>query len=76
MKLSLKLKALLITFGLLVSIFLGSGLIVLIGEYFSAQAIGNMLGIVFLSGVVYLLYSITLNRLEYEESVKNLSKKD
>jgi putative Ca2+/H+ antiporter (TMEM165/GDT1 family) len=76
MKLSVKQKALLVTFGLLGSMILGSGIIVLIGEYFSAQAIGNMLGVIFLSGVVYLLYSITLNRLEYEESVKNLSKKD
>ena len=76
MKLSLKQKALLTTLGLLISMFLGAGIVVLIFENFSAQVIGNALGAGFLAWVVYLLYCITLNRLEYEESVKNLSKKD
>lgn len=76
MKLSVKQKALLITVGMLGSIFVGSGLVVLIAENFSAQVIGNALGAGFLAWVVYLLYCITLSRLEYEESVKNLSKKD
>jgi uncharacterized membrane protein YfcA len=76
MKLSLKQKALLITFGLLISMFLGSGIIVLIAEYLSAQTIGNILGFVFLSWIVWMMYSITLSRLEHEETLKNLSKKD
>lgn len=76
MKLSIKQKALLVTFGLLGSMILGSGLVVLILQNVSTQFIGNALGAGFLAWVVYLLYCITLNRLEYEESVKNLSKKD
>lgn len=76
MKLSIKQKALLVTFGLLGSMILGSGLVVLILQNVSTQFIGNTLGAGFLAWVVYLLYCITLNRLEYEESVKNLSKKD
>jgi hypothetical protein len=76
MKFTIKQKALLTTFGMLISIFLGSGLVILIAENFSAQTIGTVLGMGFMSWVVYLLYCITLSRLEYEESVKNLSKKD
>jgi len=75
MKLSLKQKALLTTLGLLISIFLGAGLVVLIFENFSAQVIGNVMAGGFLAWVVYLLYCITLNRLEYEETLKNLNKK-
>ena len=73
---TLKQKALLITFGLLISIFVGSGLVVLIFKNFSVQIIGNIIGIGFMSWVVYLLYCITLGRLEYEETIKNLHKKD
>ena len=75
MKLSLKQKALLITLAVLVGTIAGSFALAFILVNVTAETIGN----VFMGGVlgffVYLFYSIILNRLEYQESMKELNKK-
>ncbi len=73
MTLSLKQKAMLITAGIIASAFAGSLLVAFIVANVSAETIGYVCGIGFCSWFVYLFYAITLNRLEYQESLKKLS---
>lgn len=72
MKLSLKQKALLVTLGILGCSFIGVGAIVFILETVSAEVIGKTFVLGFIGWMIYLLYSITLSRLEYEETLKKL----
>jgi len=72
MKLSLKLKALLFTFGMLGCSLIGVGAIVFILQTVSAEVIANVFMFGFVGWMVYILYTITLNRLEYEETLKKM----
>jgi len=76
MKLSLKLKALLITFGMLALSIAGAGAVVFVLQNVPAETIANAFGFGFIAWMVYLLYAITLNRLEYNEKLKEFAKKD
>lgn len=75
MKLSLKLKALLITFGMIVLAIVGAGAIAFVLQNVPAETIADAFGFGFISWLVYLLYSITLNRLEYQETLKKINEK-
>lgn len=73
MVLTIKQKALLITAGMIAGAFLAVGALVLILKNVPAEVIGNAFLAIFVSWMIYLLYQITLNRLEYQESLKKLS---
>jgi len=75
MKLSLKLKALLITFGLIGGSLLSVGAIAFVLQNVPAETIANAFGFGFIAWLVYILYAITLNRLEYQETLKKLNEK-
>jgi hypothetical protein len=75
MKLSLKQKALLFTLGMLGLSFIGVGAIVLILETLPAEVIAKVFMFGFIGWFVYLLYCITLSRLEYEETLKKINEK-
>jgi len=76
MKLSLKLKALLFTFGILGLAFAGVGAIVFVLHTVSAEVIIDAFMFGFISWLVYILYCVTLNRLEYQETLKKINEKD
>lgn len=73
---SLKLKAALVTFGLLCAAIAFSAIGAFILANVSAAVIADAFICAFFGWCVYLLYGITLNRLEYQETLKNLNKKD
>jgi hypothetical protein len=76
MKLSLKQKALLQTLGLFAIAIVSGTTVALILEYVSTKVILNAIGVGVISWFGYLFYSITLSRLEHEDSLKELYKKD
>lgn len=75
MKFSLKQKALLITTAMIGGSVLLVGAIAFILQNVPADTIANAFAFGFVSWMVYLLYSITLNRLEYQETLKKLNEK-
>ena len=75
MKLSLKQKALLITAALISGSVLAVGAITFVLQNVSADTIANAFVLGFVSWMFYLLYSITLNRLEYQETLKKVNEK-
>lgn len=76
MKLSLKLKALLITTGMIAGAIIGVNLIKFIVQNVSTEALVNIAGMGICGFFVYMLYQITLSRLEYNEMTKDPAKKD
>ena len=75
MKLSLKQKALAETlFMIATAIMCGVGVVFII-TYISAQALTNILGVAALVYFAYLFYSITLSRLEHQETLKQMTEK-
>ena len=75
MKLSLKQKALLITTGLCAGAIIVANLIRFIIQNVSTEVITNAIGFGFIGFFGYMLYQITLNRLEYQETLKKLNEK-
>lgn len=75
MKLSLKQKALLTTAGILVLVVLGASTVAFILANFSSDQIGNLLGSIAMAWFIYILYSVVLSRLEYQESLKKITEK-
>ena len=76
MTLSIKQRALLITLGILGCAIAGSLAVAFIFANVSAAVIGDVVGAALIGWFVYLLYAITLNRLEYQETLKKLTSKD
>ena len=75
MKLSLKQKALLQTFGLIGCAVLGALTVQFILATVSYQTIVNALGVGFVAFFVWMFYSITLSRLEHQEKLKEIREK-
>ena len=75
MKLSLKQKALLETLFMASTALMGSVAVMFIVTYISVQALTNILGVALFVYLGYLFYSITLSRLEYDEKLKEMTKK-
>ena len=69
---SLKQKALLITLGVILSAVVGSFVAAFLITTVSIQTLANIAIVLVLGWLVYIFYGLTLNRLEYEESVKKL----
>lgn len=76
MKLSLKQKALLQTLGLFALAIVVGSMVSFILMNVSTQVVLNVIGVAFFGYMAYLFYSITLSRLEYQETLKELNKKD
>ena len=72
MNLSLKQKALLQTLGLIGCAVLGALTVQFIMAVVSAQTILNALGVGVVAFFVWMFYSITLSRLEYNEKLKEM----
>jgi len=75
MQLSLKQKALLQTVGLFALSLAGAVLVAFIIANVSTVVILNVLGVAAFTWFGYLFYSITLSRLEHQETLKELNKK-
>jgi hypothetical protein len=75
MQLSLKQKALLQTVGLFAVSLAGAVLVAFIVSNVSTIVIFNVLGVGAFAWFGYLFYSITLSRLEHQETLKELNKK-
>jgi hypothetical protein len=76
MQLSLKQKALLQTVGMFVLSFAGAALVAFVVANFGAIVLFNALALGLFAWFGYLFYSITLSRLEHQETLKELNKKD
>ena len=76
MKLSLKQKALLQTLGLFALSIAGAVVVAFIISNVSTVVLVNALGLGLFTWFGYLFYSITLSRLEHQETLKELNKKD
>ncbi len=76
MKLSLKQKALAQTLGMFVLAIVGAVIVAFIVANVSTTVLINALGVGFFCYFAYLFYSITLSRLEHQETLEKLSKKD
>ena len=75
MTLSLKQKAMLITVGIIAGVITGSLAIAFIVANVSAQTIGYVTGAGFCAWFIYIFYAITLNRLEYEAKIEEITRK-
>lgn len=76
MKPSLKQKALAQTLGMFVLAIVGAVIVAFIVANVSTTVLINALGVGFFCYFAYLFYSITLSRLEHQETLEKLSKKD
>jgi NhaP-type Na+/H+ or K+/H+ antiporter len=76
MKLSLKQKAVLITTGMVAGAIIGVHLIRFIFQNVSIEVLINAAGMGICGFFLYMLYQITLSRLEYNEMTKEFAKKD
>jgi hypothetical protein len=74
MQLSLKQKALVQTIGMFALAIASAVVITFIMANVSTQILINAIGVGFFTWLAYLFYSITLSRLEYNESLKELEK--
>lgn len=72
MILSIKQKAAVITAGIIASIVIVSYALAFIIANVDRETIGYALGMGFTAWFVYIFYSITLSRLEYEEKVQEI----
>jgi hypothetical protein len=72
MTLSIKQKAMLITAGIIASVIAGSLAISFIIVNVSAETLGFVGGGAMCAWFVYIFYAITLNRLEYEKTLKKM----
>jgi uncharacterized membrane protein len=70
---NLKIKALLITAGLMVSALLASLGLDFIRNTFTAEQITTGVMVFCMAGLVYLMYSLVLVRLEMQENLKKLT---
>jgi uncharacterized membrane protein len=75
MTLSLKQKAILATAGFIASVVAGSFAITYILQNVSAETLGFIGGGAMCAWFVYIFYSITLNRLEYEQKLTEITRK-
>jgi arginine exporter protein ArgO len=75
MKLSLKQKALLQTVGLFALAIVTVVGVTLILEYVSTTVLLNLIGIGFFVWFGYMFYSVTLSRLEHQETWKKINEK-
>ena len=75
MNLSLKQKALLITAATICGAVAGSIVLAFIMANVSAETLGYVTGAGLCAWFVYIFYAITLNRLEYNEKLKELTEK-
>lgn len=75
MKLSLKQKALLITTGLFAGAIFTAHLVTFIIQNVSTEVLADVAGGGIIGFFLYMLYQITLNRLEYKETLKKLNEK-
>jgi fatty acid desaturase len=75
MQLSLKQKALAQTLGLFALAIVGAVAVAFIIANFSAIVLFNALGVGLFAWFGYLFYSITLSRLEYNETLKKMTEK-
>lgn len=75
MQLSLKQKALAQTLGLFALSIVGAVAVAFIIANFSAIVLFNALGVGLFAWFGYLFYSITLSRLEYNETLKKMTEK-
>jgi hypothetical protein len=73
---SLKLKALLQLVGLVLAGIAGSELINFITTYVPKETIWTGIQCGIIGALLYLCYGLILSRLEYNETLKNLNKKD
>ena len=76
MNLSLKQKALLQTIGLFSLAIVVGSIVSFILMHVSTQIVLNIIGGSCLIWIAYIFYSITLSRLEHQEALKELNKKD
>jgi threonine/homoserine/homoserine lactone efflux protein len=76
MKLSLKQKALTQTLGMFVLAIVAGAIVSFILMTVSTKLLINLVGGACLVWFAYLFYSITLSRLEHQETLKELNKKD
>ena len=72
---SLKLKALLITLSVIASAVAGAMVAAFLIANVSIQTLANICIVLVLGWLVYLFYGLTLNRLEYEETLKKMTEK-
>lgn len=70
---NLKIKALFITAGLMLSALLASLGLDFIRNTFTVEQISTGVMVVCMSGLVYLMYSLVLARLEMQENLKKLT---
>jgi uncharacterized membrane protein YfcA len=75
LKMSLKLKALLITLSVIASAVAGAMVAAFLIANVSIQTLANICIVLVLGWLVYLFYGLTLNRLEYEETLKKMTEK-
>lgn len=75
MTLSIKQKAMLITAGIFAGVIAGSFTIAFITANVSAETLGLVAGGGLCAWFVYIFYSITLNRLEYEQKIQEITHK-
>lgn len=73
---NLKIKALAIMAGIFGGTILVVGLFQIALETYGAQAVGNVIVSGFILGLCYMMYGLILNRLEYDEKLKELNSKD
>jgi hypothetical protein len=76
MKLSLKQKAILQTIGMFAGAVVIAHLVTFIIQNVSTEVLANVAGFGFIGFFGYMFYQITLNRLEYNEKLKEFAKKD
>jgi uncharacterized membrane protein YfcA len=75
MTLSIKQKAMLITAGIIAGVIAGSYAVTFILANVPAHIIANVCGGAFVAWFIYLFYAITLNRLEYEQKINEITRK-
>lgn len=75
MNLSIKQKALLQTVGLFAIAIVSGSVVAFILANVSTQVVLNAIGVGVIAWFGYLFYSLTLSRLEHQESLKKLNEK-
>ena len=75
MNLSIKQKALLQTLGLFALAIVVTSIVSFILMYVSTKVLLNAIGIGIFVWLAYMFYSITLSRLEHQETLKKLNEK-
>ena len=73
---NLKVKALAIMAGIFGGTILVVGLFQIALETYGVRAVGNVIVSGFMLGLCYMMYSLILNKFEYDEKLKELNSKD